>query len=317
VAVAILSLVAIRYADRLDRLREQTLSLQALADATAAARGGHAAVLYWIATRPIGPSGHGPTGQVLREDGRWYRLPDAPVVLSVQDQRGLLPVNSLTRPEMLALLAQFGVVAARADAMADILEDYLDTDDLKRLNGAERRDYAALGLPPPRDDWMLSVQEFTRMPLWRDEPKLLDGLRGVLNTRNLRDFNPLTAPRAVLRVKFPVAADEQMRRLLALRAEGQLLDANEAARLTGLPMNVDEFILAPSPSKRVQVWAPGLPRVHEYNVQFTPGGTLGPWLVSDFSAVARFATGHDPEPFRLPGFGVGQTRMGASREPAP
>lgn len=317
VAVAILSLVAVRYADRLDRLRQQALSLQAVSDATAQAHGAKAAVLYWVATRPLGPSGHGTSGTWMREDGRWYQVSGADVFFNVQDHRGLLPVNTLQRPELLTLLAQHAILTGRADRLADVLEDYIDTDDFKRLNGAERREYDDIGLPPPRNDWLVSVHELPRLPGWRDEAKALTDLVRQFSPSKFREFNPLTAPVAVLKAKLPMATDEQLKRLVSLRADFQITDGRQASLLTGLPLERDDFIFAPGPAKRIQVWAPGMSRMHEYNVRVTSGGSERPWVVSEFSQLGVRAVGHDSEVFRLPGFGSERPPLGAPRQTGP
>jgi hypothetical protein len=46
------------------------------------------------------------------------------------------------------------------------LQDYLDSDTLKRLNGAEAFDYAGTDLPPPRNAALLSRDELWRIKNW-------------------------------------------------------------------------------------------------------------------------------------------------------
>ena len=317
VVLAVLAIVAGRYVERMDRARERVVGLQQMADATARAQATQATLAYWVATRALRNAGHGEAGLELKEDGRWYRSADSTVFFSVRDHRGLLPANSLEREELLRVFAPFGLQGPRADTLVDVLQDYLDTDDLKRLNGAERREYEALGKPPPRNDWLVSVQEMAQLPHWQDEPALLSELPEIFSPSTLRLFNPLTASVPVLRARLPGMTDEQLQRLLTLRAESVLVDGPTAARFTGLALDRDDFIFAPGPEKRILVWAPGLPRMHEYNVRLSTGGVLGPWLVTEFSFAPRRLIRNDLPTFPLPGLAGRPEQVVAGRPAAP
>ncbi len=143
--LTVVAFVALRFAERIDALRSNAIGLKDYASARASAAGAAAATLYWVATRNLTESGFGDAAGSIRADGQLYRLPDG-ALISLQDQRGLLSVNSPDRRALEKLLIQDGVPVDRAQAWLDVLEDYIDTDDLKR---PERRGAARLRSPGP------------------------------------------------------------------------------------------------------------------------------------------------------------------------
>jgi len=98
-------------------------------------------------------------------DGRHYRLANGTVV-RLQDAAGLFNLRRATRLELLRLMRAFGVEDRLADRLADTLLDYVDPDDLNRLNGAEAREYAAAGRAPPRNARLLTPTELLRVLGW-------------------------------------------------------------------------------------------------------------------------------------------------------
>lgn len=283
-SLAVASFIALRFAERMDLRRQEAVGLRDYVAAQGAALEARDTALYWMATRPLAPAGHGRSDEgILREDGRWYRLPGEASV-SVQDHRGLLSVNTLNRPAMQMLLRQAGMNLREADAALDVLEDYVDVDNLKRLNGAEADEYRQLGLQPPRNDWLLSVSELGNLPHWRDDPERLRRLQDLLHTEINNQFNPTTASLAVIQARFPQADPTQLARLEGLRRQDGLLNGRQATAVLGLPLDSDDTFFAPGFSARIRVWARGLPRAHEYNVRLVPAG-VSPWVVLDQQTV--------------------------------
>ena len=286
-ALAVIAFVAARFAARIDLLREQSLTMKDYAAARLEADSARAAALYWIGTRPLAQKSIGWPGQSgLAADGRTYRLASG-AWIAVQDERGLMPMSSPDAAAVAALLRQHGVAPSRTAAFVDVLEDYLDLDSLKRLNGAESRDYAALGLAGPRNDWLITPAELRHMPVWRDDSALLDKLMPLLSARHSVVMNPNTAPRDVLQAYLPGATAEQLDRFEALRQANDLLDGRRATLLSGLPLDLEDFVFFVGTELRLTVWAPGLPRGLEYNLMLTPGGARGPWLISEAHSVPR------------------------------
>lgn len=301
-ALALIALVAARYAQRIDDLRRQTGSLRAHAEQSLQARNALAAALYYTATRRVGPAGFGPPlTPELRADNREYSLPDGGQV-RVQDQRGLMPLNAVDRVGLASVLKQLGVAQGDAGRLVDVLEDYLDTDSLKRLNGAEAPEYAAAGLPPPGNDYISTVRELARMPGWRDAPQLVAALEQWAAPTRRPVVNPNTAPVELLAAWWPWAAPEQLELLRSLREGTPFQNGIQASRATGLPLERDDLIFHAGADMRITVSAAGSPRALQYNVTLTPGGRDAPWLISHMQAVPRVEPRTPPdraEPFPL------------------
>lgn len=285
-ALAVMAYVAQRFAQRNDELRRNALDFTQYAQGRAATASALASTLYWSGTRPLMPAGRGDATAQLRQDGQVYRMPDGALV-SVQDGRGLFSLNTVSRRMLTTLLVQDGVPLTRAQAMVDVLDDYIDTDTLKRLNGAETPEYRALSLPAPRNDWLLSVRELESMPLWRDDPVRLARMSRWFNTELRGEYNPLTMPEPLLRALWPTAAPAQIDLVVKLRRMDMLRNGRGAQALTGLPFGSDDYVLAPGFEGRITVWAPGLPRALEYNARLTPEGEAGPWVITQQHTTKR------------------------------
>jgi hypothetical protein len=310
-ALAVMAFVVQRFAQRNDDLRRHALDFQQYADGQAAVASALAASLYWTATRPLQPAGRGDERAQLRLDGSPLLTVDGAWV-SVQDVRGLLSVNGSSRAAIQALLVQDGLPVPRAQAMVDVLDDYVDTDRLKRINGAERPEYQGLGLLPPRDDWVVSLRELEGMPLWRDDLARLSRLQATLSSDVGHLFNPASAPPAALRAMFPTLSASQLDTLMRLRSQDQLRDLRAASALVGINLNEDDYILFPGNELRLRLWAPGLPRAHEYNARLTPAGELGPWVITEQHSTTRPHLSDDAP--RIPPFPLAWPRV---RDAAP
>jgi type II secretory pathway component PulK len=280
-ALALIAVVAARFAQRIDELRQQTATLQSHAQQRLEMGNALAAALYVVTTRPLGPGGHGPTLEPeLRSDDRVYRLATGGEV-QVQDQRGLMPLNAFERPQLGRLLRATGVSAQDVSAWIDVLQDYQDTDTLRRLNGAEAPEYAELGLPPPRNDWLISVRELNRMPWWRDRPAVVEAIRRVSSTGGQAVLNPNTAPLELLAALLPSALPEQLELFDTLRRRTPFVSGAAAQRATGVALDRDDYVFHTSPQLRLTVSAAGSPRTLQYNVMLVPGGLQAPWLISE------------------------------------
>ncbi len=297
-ALALLTLVIGRFALRVDAQRTTAQQQQ---EAQAAAWHAHQAwaySMYWLAVHRPGQAGYGAErvaspAQIWMVDDRPYRLDGVDpqlngAVLRLQDLRGLLPLNAPIRAPLQMLLQQHGISPTRGDAMVDVLQDYIDTDDLKRLNGAERAEYAALGLPPPRNDYLVSVSELQGLPLWRDDPALLSQLQPYFSTLRDGRYNPAAAPIPVVKALAPGGADEQYRLFEALREERGFFTGEQAQASTGLPLRLDDiYYYHASEELRLSVWTPGQPRGVQYTFQLTPGSAEAPWVVVDVRPETR------------------------------
>lgn len=302
-ALALIAFVALRLSSRVDELRAQAAHLQRYAQARTDALGALNAGVYFVTTRYTDAAGFGqPPLPDLRADGRPYSLPGG-VELRVQDLRGLLPINALPRGPMSRLLQAQGLDPGQQDAWIDTLLDYADTDDLRRLNGAERAEYAELGLPPPRNDWLLSVNELYALPKWRDRPDTVAALLPMVSTNRDALLNPNTMPLALLQAYFPDAPPGALERFVMLRRQMPFGTAAAAAASTGLNFTRDDLLMHVSDRVRLTVWAPGLPAPIQYNLALVPDGADRPWTLLDAQAVPRekntAPNAESPTPFPL------------------
>lgn len=82
-------------------------------------------------------------------DGRPYTFmfDDAEVEISITDDSGKIDINAADPVSLKNLFVGAGVEEAKAEELADAIQDWRDPDDLTSLHGAERADYRAVGLP--------------------------------------------------------------------------------------------------------------------------------------------------------------------------
>lgn len=296
-ALALAAFVATRFALRLDALREQALAMQNHAQARTVVEGGKARALYWLSTRPFGLASSGfADEQPLRLDDQLYEMRSG-AWIRLQDERGLLSLNVPQRERWLAALIGAGASFDQAASMIDVLLDYTDTDNLKRLNGAEASDYAAAGLPLPRNDWILSVDETRRMPVWATNPLLREKLVSWSSVTRNDFFNPNTAPLELLRLLWPKVTQEQWNLFDRLRKTAPFADAGAATATTGIPFPAadESLIFHASNELRMQLWAPGLPMAVEYTLSILPTGIYAPWLIQEVRQSDRFVTPDAPQ----------------------
>ncbi len=286
-ALALLTLVASQFAQRIDGLMRQTTALKAEAQGDIAAASAHATALYTVLTQPNGPLGYGGLpGPVLPADGRWIRL-DGGAAVRLQDPRGLLSLNVIDREPLFRLLVAAGADPAQVPRLIDSLEDYTDVDSLRRLNGAELPQYLEAGIAGPRNDWMLSTRELCQIPAWREHEGLCEKIAPWVSTRRGVELNPNTAPLPVLRALLPQARPGQIERLAALRGVLGFQTTAQAEGASGLPLQALEPIFWLGNTLNLSVWAEGQPRATEYTLLFTPEGLRAPWLTTEMHRVAR------------------------------
>ena len=167
VVVALLALVLLAVARVQGDVSPGLRALQRDVEREIATHSAVARVGYLLLTEPIGPRSvvvGGPrepgaassagmrNARELRLDGRFYVIggfePGADAAFaSVQDEAGLLSLNTGDSVALGALLDQAGVANARG--LASALVDYIDEDDLAGPYGAEEDAYRRLHLPPP------------------------------------------------------------------------------------------------------------------------------------------------------------------------
>lgn len=292
-ALALIAFVAGQFSQRIDQLRQQSLSLAEYAQGRIAASDAQAVGIYWMAVQPRSPDGFGVGHLRVRADGAAYELPGG-ARLALHDQNALLSLNSLDRGQMDRLLGGLGVGAAARDQLVDVLLDYVDSDNLRRLNGAERTDYDSLGLPPPRNELLSTVHELSNMIGWRDQHELREQIERYTSVRVGTFVNPNVAPLPVLRAALPMATDAQLRLFDTLRRASPFVNGTMARSATGLALDDEGFVFYPSDEQTLTVWAPGMPRAIRYVLTLTPGDSSAPWVVSTAYSIETPIASHAP-----------------------
>jgi len=74
-------------------------------------------------------------------------LGDGRINITVTDEQSRLPINKLSPEQLRRLSRLFDLDMAEADTLADSILDWIDGDDLHRLNGAETDYYNELPIP--------------------------------------------------------------------------------------------------------------------------------------------------------------------------
>ncbi len=118
--------------------------------------------------------------------------------IRVVGENGLIDINQADRQLLRSALEQAGVVDEAAETLLDLIEDFRDPDDLKRLHGAEDDDYASEGLAyGAKDAPFERIEELQQvMGMTPALYKILSRYFSV-NSRS-SGINPMLAPRQTL-----------------------------------------------------------------------------------------------------------------------
>lgn len=214
-------------------------------------------------------------------DGRPYRLdPDGNVLLSLQDEAGLINVDALNDPQSERLGRLLGLPDRLNRTLGPISRDYLDSDDLRGINGAERSDYA-LGGPANRP--------FLRPQEWLS----LNGVREAIDPRRWRAgelalaANPLqsatnvnTATRETLQVIFDLTAS-QADAVIAARSRVPFVSYEDfmAASGAGVMADTDQNYMYPVPYFRISLSDRRGGWIYRARLSLTPYGLERPiWV---------------------------------------
>ena len=247
-----------------------------------------ARVLFLLATVPRGKAGLGSAERAVALDGRYYRV-DKNVLVSLQDARGLVAVNNFDsegsgRGAMERLLGTYGIDGIGANRLEDVLLDYRDADDLRRINGAERIQYQAAGVGELiRNNDLLTPDELGRVLSWSDYPQLWqdDRVTDHVNTQLRSLFNPNTAGWRALVAMTGMDA-EVAKNLVLRRQTGEIADISRLVFSGDIdnPFGLGSLVsLYPSPSIQVTLRTDNSTWGYRMLVTQTPSAKNSPWHV--------------------------------------
>lgn len=202
VAIAIIAIVSATAAEQVQRASRSIGEISDRTRMEVDLVSAEQTMLYLLLTEPMGPQGievGGTTdifgqggssaGEIdtVRADGSPRLFGPPPVIVRVYDDQTFLNIAAVDEATQVRNLSLFGVPRARAERLAATLADYQDPDDLRRLGGAEARDYPDATPPPNRA--LRDVLEVCSVMNWADTNMCADTGRLLLVGRVRRSDN--------------------------------------------------------------------------------------------------------------------------------
>lgn len=153
----------------------------------------------------------------------------ASVEIRVAGENGLIDINYASRELLKRILQAAGLKNQETDQWLDLIEDFRDVDDLKRLHGAEDKDYAKQGLIFGAKDAPIERIEELQQILGMT-PALYQTLTHYLTVSSgAAGVNPMLAPRHILLLladNDTAKVDAYLKEREKAAAEGQSIQPN-------------------------------------------------------------------------------------------
>ena len=230
-----------------------------------------------------------PIGGELRLDGSAYQGLEH-TRFAIQDESGLFPMVLPAEVDLDRFLLSQGVPSEQVTRLRDTFLDYTDSDDLNRLNGAERRDYERDHLPPPPNRRLLTPAEISRPMGWsRLPPEILSRLPDRITPYYAGAVNLNTMPRELLPAWVP-GCPETCDRLVEARNQAPFTSGRDLQNRLGILLPGDfavDYRFVADNSLRLTLWgtAGAAWRIH---VRLTPlVDKRGPWSILASYPIAR------------------------------
>ena len=172
-----------------------------------------AVVKYFVAAKSVDLAGF--IGEGEGNSTVHLRMDDRPYVgigkgrFALQDEGGLLKLSDL--PRFPQILQYMGVPDSKVGPLIDQFQDYVDTDNDKRLNGAEASSYDARGLPDPPNRALFTSWEAFNILDWASTESLWKGhsFPRMTTTIDIGDYRNLnSAPGPIIRLITGISEDE-------------------------------------------------------------------------------------------------------------
>jgi hypothetical protein len=223
----------------------------------------------------------GPVGGELRLDGTQYAGLGA-ASFSLQDQAGLLAINSRSMPDTIRSWLQESEGATTARRLAASLADYIDENTRRQIDGAEAADYRQKGLAPPTNFYLRSPAELSAVLVWREWLQTQNGAQWydlvAITRANVLNVN--TMPKPLLKLSMGLSEPEA-EELLAARRRYPLRNLDSVARELGIPntWQQQQFRFFPAERVTVRFSAEGWGNDIVESVRLTAEGEFGPFLI--------------------------------------
>ncbi|QDQ27244.1 general secretion pathway protein GspK [Chitinimonas arctica] len=300
-ALALLGLAGAYIGERVSSALRLAAAEQEFAKQDKLLRDGMDNAVYLLATVKRSRFGLGGDTVAIRLDGRWYDNGKG-MAISLQDAFGLLNIKTAPLGWKQQMLAGYGVPTERIGYLLDALDDYIDTDSLRRLQGAEAADYQGKELPP-RNHLLLNTSELLRVYGWRTETKLWgdDPLLDHLVLAEGTGVNPATASWRVLAASLGLS-ESAAKDFVVRRQDADLPTLTQlAAPFTTPSGGLDIFklhttSLFPSATTVITVAPIGSRRALRATLTITPDQQGSPWTLNDVHEISLAK----PLPGKLP-----------------
>lgn len=166
-------------------------------------------------------------GDEIRTDGYQY-TEDTGLVYSIQNENGLIPINSSGQYWLKRWLKAQGYNMAEQAKFADILADYADADDWRRPGGAEKSEYNGKKLSEPANFLLQSCTELQQLVGWQEVLKLHPEFMRYCSLRRSAGVNINAIPVSLWQAIWPQSAAQ----LAKLREKnGWFIHAEEVTQI--------------------------------------------------------------------------------------
>ena len=199
---------------------------------------------------------------------------------SIQDENGLISVNSPRNPKFSAMMKSVGVSEPDLARLIPRIADYIDRDDRLSLDGAEADAYREAEQPPPANWFLQTPMELNRV---LGAAELIDHeqwrrLRNLATPRLLVSVNFNTMPEDVVAAVMGVER-EALAGFFAARAKSRITSVDRLQELAGTRPAFNPGTMAATPSYFLRLttwWVGGGPRT-VVGITLTPGSLIAPW----------------------------------------
>jgi len=180
------------------------------------------------------------------------------LTVRVQDSNGMLSLTTINSGALKRLLTYFGAEVQEVETLMDSLLDWVDRDDLTRINGAERDWYSSQGLKYEPRNYPIQYKEELKL-IRGMNAELYEKIEPYLTILPSTGFNPNTASDPVL-IAYLDITEDTLKVLKQYMEMKPITSDSELFSLTGKRIVKDEGLyFFPSSFLEIEVRA-GKPR---------------------------------------------------------
>lgn len=219
-------------------------------------------------------------GNELKIDGQIYQgIGDS--FFSIQDEAGLISVNTLTQLQLKKLLLIAGVKNVNSLSLTAKLDDYIDFDSDYRANGGEQKEYSKSHLKSPANHPLRTPQELSSVLNWSD----------YLGEQQFKKIEPFLKSTPNTSINLNTATRESLLTLgLALQTVNKIISFRNTQSITFSNMDKlipsgssfysdDRFLTLASDSFKVSILSFTQSKSVDYFIDLTPFSSIRPWTV--------------------------------------